>query len=330
MPYPARASVPKLATSFVRISTVRTACSGENAATAPTFRMSKNIAPLSLAPNVSVMRALPERRNHSRNAAPRVKPTTYPDATPIEPEAGKRSEAEPESAAQYDLHGGSGEQGERRHAHVARAAHDGRQRVEEPDHDRAREPHAGIQDSLIEDRTAAAECAQDRSPKQPEQQREAKTRHDADSQCMHGKGGCALTVACAERAADRRGDAAAHRAGREHLHQHDEGKDQGDGSELRGAQDAHIDGLEDRHQCGDEHGREIGRRQPEERRQDGRGQEWVGRLGCACGAGNDLVHGGVISSLDCTASKLRPPTETALCCFADPRGKSLPPLGLCM
>jgi len=52
---------------------------------------------------------------------------------------------------------------------------------------------------------------------------------------MHGKGGRALTVAGAQRAADGRGDAAAHRTGRQHLHQHDEGKDQGDGSELRSA-----------------------------------------------------------------------------------------------
>ena len=90
----------------------------------------------------------------------------------------------------------------------------------------------------------------------------------ADRQRMHGKCGRALAVAGAERAADGRRDAAAHRAGRQHLHQHDEGKDQRDGSQLRGAEDAHVDGLENRHQCGDEHGRQIGRSQAQERRQD--------------------------------------------------------------
>jgi hypothetical protein len=89
MPYPASASVPNRATRPVRISTVSTICSGENAATAPTLRMSKNMSPLSLAPpNLSVSRADPERRNHSRNSAPSVVETTCPKATPKRPKRG--------------------------------------------------------------------------------------------------------------------------------------------------------------------------------------------------------------------------------------------------
>jgi hypothetical protein len=142
---------------------------------------------------------------------------------------------------------------------------------------------------LFEDLAASAERTQDRSSKQPEQQRESETCQEADGQRMHGKLGRTFAVAGAERTADRRRDATAHRAGRQHLHQHDKRKDQGDGGQLGGAQDAHVDGLEDRDQRGDEHGRQIRRRQAQQCGQDWRREKRIADLRCLR-AGDDLVH----------------------------------------
>ena len=44
MPYPARISVPNCASMWVKMVIVSTPCSGEKHATAPTLRISKNIA----------------------------------------------------------------------------------------------------------------------------------------------------------------------------------------------------------------------------------------------------------------------------------------------
>jgi len=103
----------------------------------------------------------PRTKKPQQKCGPKAETDNVAGSDTDQPEARKWSEAEPESTAQYDLHGGSGEQRERRHAHVARSAYDGSERVEEPDHDRAREAHASVQDGLVEDRTAAAERAQD-------------------------------------------------------------------------------------------------------------------------------------------------------------------------
>ena len=61
---------------------------------------------------------------------------------------------------------------------------------------------------------------------------------------------------------------AAHRSGRQHLHQHDQRKDQGEGRERRGSEDADVNGLEDRHQRDHQHGREVGQGEPQQGRQD--------------------------------------------------------------
>ena len=86
----------------------------------------------------------------------------------------------------------------------------------------------------------------------------------------------AVAVAGAERAADRRRNAAAHGARRHHLRQHHEGEHQRDRGQRFDAETADIGGFGDRHQGGAEHRDDIGKRQLQQRRQDRRRQQAVG------------------------------------------------------
>jgi hypothetical protein len=81
---------------------------------------------------------------------------------------------------------------------------------------------------------------------------------------VQGKRLGARQVAGSERPADRRGDAAAHRPRRQHLHQHDQRKDQRDGRQRRGSKDAHVYCFEDCHQRENQHGRQIGQGEPQQ------------------------------------------------------------------
>ena len=85
----------------------------------------------------------------------------------------------------------------------------------------------------------------------------------------------AIAIAGAERAADGGGDAAAHGARRHHLRQHGEGKDQRDRGQRLDSKPADIGRLGHRDQGAAEHGDRIGKRKPQQRRQDRRHQQAV-------------------------------------------------------
>ncbi len=118
---------------------------------------------------------------------------------------------------------------------------------------------------------------EDAAPEGDEQHREDEASDGADRQRMQRQRSGPGIVAGAERAADRRGYAAAHGARRQHLHQHDHGEDESDGGKLGGAEHADIDRLGDRHGGHHQHGREIWQRQPHQGRQYRRVEQRVGR-----------------------------------------------------
>ena len=185
-----------------------------------------------------------------------------------EAEARDRPDAEPEGAAQHDLQRRSGEQRQRGHAHVARAAHDRGEGVEQPGEDRGRQRDARIGQGFVEHRTGAAEGAKDRRAEDQEEPAEEQPGRRPDHHRVERQRIGALDVAGAERAGDRRGDAAAHGPGREHLHQHDHGEHQRDGRQLRRAEDADIGRLADRHRGDHQHRRQVRQGQAQQRRQD--------------------------------------------------------------
>ncbi len=78
-----------------------------------------------------------------------------------------------------------------------------------------------------------------------------------------------VLAARAERARERRGHAAAHGAGGEHLHQHHQRKDERQAGERRGAQAPDVVGVGDRHRGLKERERRPGRGEARERRDDG-------------------------------------------------------------
>ena len=100
---------------------------------------------------------------------------------------------------------------------------------------------------------------------------------DADHGGMQRQRRGAVAIAGAERAADRGGNAAAHRARRHHLRQHHERKHQRDAGQRLGAEPADIGGLGNRNQRGAEHRDRIGDRELQQGRQDRRRQQAVGR-----------------------------------------------------
>ena len=79
-----------------------------------------------------------------------------------------------------------------------------------------------------------------------------------------------VAAAAAERARDRRGDAAAHRARRHHLHQHDDREHQRDAGERGGAELADEIGLDQPDRGLRHHDEHVGRREPQQGRGDRR------------------------------------------------------------
>ncbi len=80
----------------------------------------------------------------------------------------------------------------------------------------------------------------------------------------------------AERARDRRGDAAAHRAGRGHLHQHHDREHQRHAGQRIGAELADEEGLDQPDRGLRDHHHHVGRGQPQQRRHDRRFEQAPG------------------------------------------------------
>ena len=77
-----------------------------------------------------------------------------------------------------------------------------------------------------------------------------------------------VAPAAAERAGDRRGDAAAHRAGRQHLHHHEAGKHQRHAGQRVGAEARHPPGLDQPGRGLRQHHQHVGPGQAQQRRHD--------------------------------------------------------------
>ena len=96
----------------------------------------------------------------------------------------------------------------------------------------------------------------------------------------------------AERAGDRRHDPTAHGAGRHHLHQHQDGKDQRDTGERIGAELGDKIGLDEPDRGLHEHHQHVRRREPQQRADDGSLEQQAGSRVQAgdCGLRSDDVR----------------------------------------
>ena len=146
----------------------------------------------------------------------------------------------------------------------------------EPDADDAGEQHVGVGEGLIEHGVAAAKQLVDRCAESEEQHREDARAERADDHRMQCQRLRPRLIARAHRPADGGGDAAAHRARRQHLLQHPHREHQRHGGERRRAELSNIGRLRDRHQRDSDHGDHVRQGEPSERRQDRRGQQRIG------------------------------------------------------
>ncbi len=133
---------------------------------------------------------------------------------------------------------------ERRDQHVAGAADHACERVHDPEQHDAAEHDVGIDERGLERGTLAAKQAIERAAPHQHGDRERRADEQIDDECMQHQRVGLLALAGAERTRDGRGDAAAHRAGREHLHQHHAGKHQRHAGERVGAELADPVGLD--------------------------------------------------------------------------------------
>ena len=148
----------------VKMVTVSTDCSGEKQATAPTFRISKNMPRWIRSPLITKLtRARPDRIYHAMIDALIVNAISEPAATPRMPNCGT-GPAQAERAAENDLTDRGTEHHQRRQFHVPGAAQDSGQRAHEPCADHAAEKYLDVADRLREHVAAAAEQLQQRRP----------------------------------------------------------------------------------------------------------------------------------------------------------------------
>ena len=139
--------------------------------------------------------------------------------------------------------------------------------------DRCRQRDVGVDERLAEHVVGTTQRAKDRLAAGQEDRAEGCARRAADDDGVERERLGARSIARAQRPTDRRGDATAHGPGRQHLHQHDHGENEGDRRQLRGSQDADVGRLADRHQRHDQHGGQVGQRQAQQRRQDRAGKQ---------------------------------------------------------
>jgi hypothetical protein len=125
---------------------------------------------------------------------------------------------------------------------------------------------------LLEHVATPTKSSKDGRGEEEEQQGKRRSGRRTDHRRVQGQRLRAGFVARTQSPADGGGDAAAHGPRREHLHQHDQRKDEGDGGELRGAENADVDRLSDCHQRRHQHRRQVRQRQAKQGRQDRRDQ----------------------------------------------------------
>src|SRR5262249_39695820 len=226
VPYPAAAAGPAaVATSAVASAMTTLVCTEVTAATAPTPRISRNKRPTR------------SRRAQAGDIAPGQDVTgEHRSAGGVEPderqaaagdaERRERADAEDQQRRQRHQHHDPDADHQCRNKHIAGATDDARQAVEQPEQHAAGKHHVRIGHSRVEFAARAAERAIDPSAEAEHDGAEQSAERNIDDHGVHRQRVSLITPAAAERARDRRRDAAAHGAGGDHLHQHDAGKDE--------------------------------------------------------------------------------------------------------
>ena len=180
----------------------------------------------------------------------------------------KRSEAEDQAWRERHEQHDPGADRERRHQHVAGAANDARQRIHQPDQRRA-----GEDDIRVGERGGKRACLAPERPVQfgsePQHQRgEQGADSDVDDDGVQHQGVGVIPAAAAQGARHRRRDAAAHCAGRQHLHHHEPGKDQRDAGQGVQTEPRDPPGLDQPRRGGNQHDGDIRPSQPQQHRRD--------------------------------------------------------------
>ena len=155
-----------------------------------------------------------------------------------------------------------------RNKHIAGAADDARQAVEQPKQHAAGKHDVRIGHGRVEFAARAAERAIDRSAEAEHDAGEQRAERNMDDHSVHRQRIGLVAPAAAERARDRRRDAAAHGAGGDHLHQHDAGKDERHARERIGPELRYEPGFDQSRGCLRHHDQHIGPRHPQQGRND--------------------------------------------------------------
>ena len=203
------------------------------------------------------------------------------------PELRQRSQAEHQRPRQRHVHQGGGAERERRQQHVAGAAQRAGERVGEPHQDGAAEHHVRISHGIAEGRILRPEQPVHRPAEAAQQQGEGDPERQGDRQRVNHQAAHRDKVARAERARDRRRDAAAHRAGGSHLQQHQQREHQRQARERHGPEPADEPGVADRDHRLEHHQQRSRGRQAQQRRQDRRREQ---ALDAAVGGGRGVAH----------------------------------------
>ncbi len=180
----------------------------------------------------------------------------------------ERRQAEPaqgQRAGQRDLQRRGEHQRIARRLHVAGAAQHRGHGVGDPVREAAEEQDRGEGLGAVERAAAAAQRAVDGSPEAHEDDREQRRHAERDDQRVRRRRLGRGAIARAQGAGDRRGDAAAHGAGRHLAERHLGREDQGQGCEVDDAELAHEPAVGNADQALHGDVQHVGRRQ----RQDG-------------------------------------------------------------
>ncbi len=168
------------------------------------------------------------------------------------------------------------DQRDRRGQHVAGAAHHARQRVGQPHRSRAAEHDVGVAQRVVQGIAATAQQPVDRLSEHENERSEQRAHGRRNRERVHHQPPRPRRVARAERARDGGRHAAAHRAGRGHLQEHQEREHEREPGERLGAEAADEVGVADRDHRLEQHQQHARRREPQHRGQDRRGEQPLG------------------------------------------------------
>jgi hypothetical protein len=180
----------------------------------------------------------------------------------------ERADAEDQQRRQRHQHHDADADHQCRNKHIAGAADDARQTVEQPEQHAAGKHDVRIGHSRVEFAARAAECAINRPAEAEHDGAEHSAERNMDDDGVQRQCIGLVAPAAAERARDRGRDAAAHGAGGDHLHQHDAGKDEGHARERVGPELRDEPGFDQSRGRLRHHDQHVGPRHPQQGRND--------------------------------------------------------------